>query len=97
VASGRVVLEHLPFPRGALVIVLVVDQRTELEEVENWRALHFLGRLLDSKTWPGDHIFVAGAIRTVQNPCNARLPPHETAMYSTNVRDVKKDPRRALR
>ncbi|AUB83163.1 hypothetical protein THSYN_20940 [Candidatus Thiodictyon syntrophicum] len=25
------------------------------------------------------------------------MPPHETAMYSTNVRDLKKDPRRALR
>jgi len=38
-ASGRVVLEHLPFPKGALVEVLVVDQRTEPGEVENWRTL----------------------------------------------------------
>ena len=38
-ASGRVVLEHLPFPKGALVEVLVVDQRTEPGEVESWRTL----------------------------------------------------------
>lgn len=38
-ASGRVVMEHLPFPKGALVEVLVVDQRTQPGEVENWRAL----------------------------------------------------------
>ncbi len=38
-ACGRVVLEHLPFPKGALVEVLVVDQRTQPGEVENWRAL----------------------------------------------------------
>ena len=38
-ASGRVVLEHLPFPQGALVEVLVVDQRTEPGEAENWRVL----------------------------------------------------------
>jgi hypothetical protein len=44
------VLEHLPFPKDDLVEVLVVDQRAEPGEVENWRALHFLGRLVDSKT-----------------------------------------------
>lgn len=38
-ASGRVVMEHLPFPKGALVEVLVVDQRTQPGEIENWRAL----------------------------------------------------------
>ena len=38
-ASGRVVLEHLPFPMGTLVEVLLVDQRTEPGEVENWRTL----------------------------------------------------------
>jgi len=38
-AAGRVVLEHLPFPKGALVEVLVVDQGTEPGEVEHWRAL----------------------------------------------------------
>jgi hypothetical protein len=37
-ASGRVVLEHLPFRAGALVEVLVVDQGTEGADVESWRA-----------------------------------------------------------
>jgi hypothetical protein len=32
-------MEHLPFPKGALVEVLVVDQRTQPGEIENWRAL----------------------------------------------------------
>jgi hypothetical protein len=50
-ASGRVVLEHLPFPGGALVEVLIVDQRAELGDVESWRALfkHIQG-LPQSKT-----------------------------------------------
>jgi hypothetical protein len=38
-ASGRVVLEHLPFPTGALVEVLVVDQHAQPGEAEGWRAL----------------------------------------------------------
>ncbi len=38
-ASGRVVLEHLPFPKGALVEVLVLDQRAQSGEAEDWRAL----------------------------------------------------------
>ena len=39
-ASGRVVLEGLPFPAGALLEVLVVDQSHRPEErVESWRAL----------------------------------------------------------
>ncbi|MEJ2389441.1 MAG: hypothetical protein P8Y27_19705 [Chromatiaceae bacterium] len=38
-ASGRVVLEHVPFRAGALVEVLVVDQSPEAGDVESWRAL----------------------------------------------------------
>jgi hypothetical protein len=38
-ASGRVVLDHLPFRAGALVEVLVVDQGTSGADVESWRAL----------------------------------------------------------
>ncbi len=39
-ASGRVVLEGLPFPAGSLLEVLVVDQSHQPEErVESWRAL----------------------------------------------------------
>ena len=39
-ASGRVVLEGLPFSAGALLEVLVVDQSHRPEErVESWRAL----------------------------------------------------------
>ena len=39
-ASGRVVLEGLPFPAGALLEVLVVDQSHRPEKrAESWRAL----------------------------------------------------------
>jgi hypothetical protein len=39
-ASGRLVLEGLPFHQGALVEVLVIDQsRQPQERVEAWRAL----------------------------------------------------------
>ncbi|NEV63691.1 hypothetical protein [Thiorhodococcus minor] len=39
-ASGRLVLEGLPFRQGALVEVLVIDQTRRPEErVESWRAL----------------------------------------------------------
>ncbi len=39
-ASGRLVLEGLPFPEGSLLEVLVVDQSQQPEErVESWRAL----------------------------------------------------------
>ena len=39
-ASGRVVLDGLPFPEGAILEVLVVDQaRLPGERVESWRAL----------------------------------------------------------
>lgn len=39
-ASGRLVLENLPFTEGSLLEVLVVDQSQQPEErVESWRAL----------------------------------------------------------
>lgn len=39
-ASGRLVLEGLPFPEGALLEVLVVDQSHQPEErTEGWQAL----------------------------------------------------------
>lgn len=39
-ATGRVVLEGLPFPEGSLLEVLVVDQTHQPEErVESWQAL----------------------------------------------------------
>lgn len=39
-ASGRLVLEGLPFPEGSLLEVLVVDQSCQPEErTESWRAL----------------------------------------------------------
>ncbi len=39
-ASGRLVLEGLPFREGCLVEVLVVDQsRQPAERAESWRAL----------------------------------------------------------
>jgi len=38
-SAGRVVLEDLPFRKGSLVEVLVVDQSPEAGEVESWRAL----------------------------------------------------------
>lgn len=39
-ASSRVVLEGMPFPEGALLEVLVVDQTRQPEErAESWRAL----------------------------------------------------------
>ena len=39
-ASGRLVLEGLPFSAGSLVEILVVDQTHQPEErVESWRAL----------------------------------------------------------
>jgi hypothetical protein len=39
-ASGRLVLEGLPFPEGSLLEVLVVDQSRQPEErAESWRAL----------------------------------------------------------
>ena len=39
-ASGRLVLEGLPFPEGSLLEVLVVDQSHQPEErTEIWRAL----------------------------------------------------------
>ena len=39
-ASGRVVLEGLPFREGSLVEVLVVDQsRQPTERADSWRAL----------------------------------------------------------
>ncbi|WP_020561773.1 hypothetical protein [Methylosarcina fibrata] len=39
-ASGRVVLEGLPFPEGSLLEVLVVDQTHQPKErVESWQAL----------------------------------------------------------
>jgi hypothetical protein len=38
-ASGRVVLDHVPFRAGSLVEVLVVDQGTPGADVERWRAL----------------------------------------------------------
>lgn len=39
-ASSRVVLEGVPFPEGALLEVLVVDQTRQPEDrAENWRLL----------------------------------------------------------
>ena len=39
-ASGRLVLEGLPFNKGALLEVLVVDQTQQPEErADSWRAL----------------------------------------------------------
>jgi hypothetical protein len=39
-ASGRLVLEGLPFPEGSLLEVLVVDQSRQPDErAESWRAL----------------------------------------------------------
>jgi hypothetical protein len=39
-ASGRLVLEGLPFSAGSLLEILVVDQSHQPEErVESWRAL----------------------------------------------------------
>jgi len=39
-ASGRLVLENLPFTEGSLLEVLVVDQSHQPEErTESWRAL----------------------------------------------------------
>lgn len=39
-ATGRLVLEGLPFPEGSLLEVLVVDQSRQPEErAESWRAL----------------------------------------------------------
>ncbi len=39
-ASGRLVLEGLPFSAGTLLEILVVDQTHQPEErVESWRAL----------------------------------------------------------
>lgn len=39
-ASGRLVLEGLPFPAGSLLEILVVDQTHRPEErVESWQAL----------------------------------------------------------
>ena len=51
-ASGRLVLEGLPFREGALVEVLVVDQSHRPEErVDAWRALmHHIQGLPQSKS-----------------------------------------------
>jgi hypothetical protein len=57
-ASGRVVLEGLPFPEGAILEVLVVDQsRQPGERVDSWRALmgHVQG-LPQSKTLTDEDI-----------------------------------------
>lgn len=38
-ASGRIILEHLPFRAGSLIEVLLVDQSAAAGEVESWRSL----------------------------------------------------------
>jgi hypothetical protein len=39
-ASGRILLEGLPFPAGSVLEVLLVDQTVQpSERVESWRAL----------------------------------------------------------
>lgn len=50
-ATGRLVLEGLPFPEGSLLEVLVVDQSRQPEErAESWRALmRYVQSLPESK------------------------------------------------
>jgi len=67
-ASGRVVLEGLPFRKGTLVEVLLVDQSRQPEErAESWRALmrHVQG-LPQSATISDEDI--AAEIKQARNP-----------------------------
>ncbi|OGT91550.1 MAG: hypothetical protein A2286_14025 [Gammaproteobacteria bacterium RIFOXYA12_FULL_61_12] len=66
-ASGRVVLEGLPFRKGTLVEVLLVDQSRHPEErAESWRALMRHVQGLPQSANISDE-YIAAEIKQVRN------------------------------